>query len=67
MIEPRKSHPALTEAKAELLRKLVVRLAAFEDRQASEYLQSTGSYGAFDEPSAVRLCRAILKDLELYP
>lgn len=57
----------LTEEKAKLLLELVVALAAFTDHDASSYLRNTGSYGMFDEPNTVKKCRAVLKDLELYP
>jgi hypothetical protein len=59
--------PGLTEDKARVLLEVVIGLAMFQDQSASKYLRDTGSYALFDEPSAVKKCRAVLKDLGLYP
>ena len=42
------------------LRTALTLIAAFEDEAANEHLAFTGSYSAFDEPSAVRIARAAL-------
>jgi len=39
-------------------------IAAFDDVGANRYLDDCGSYGKFDEPSAVRIARDALARLE---
>lgn len=40
----------------------LIEMAAFDDTRASNHLAATGSYSWFDEPSAVRVARAILAE-----
>lgn len=49
-----------TIRRAYLLEKALVRIAAFHDESASEYLAETGSHSAFAEPGSVRLAREAL-------
>lgn len=43
------------------LRAALVKIAAYDDTQASEYLNDTKSYRLFDEPNSVKIAREALK------
>ena len=50
------NHEALMDA--------LIKIAAFNDKSASEFLDQTGSYSCFDEPGSVELARATIANAE---
>lgn len=49
--------------KLTIARRALEKIAAFDDRGASEYLARTGKYTYFDEPSSVRTARKALRNI----
>ena len=50
------NHEALLDA--------LIKIAAFDDTSASEFLGRTGSYSCFDEPGSVKIARAAIANAE---
>ena len=50
------NHEALMDA--------LIKIAAFTDTSASEFLGRTGSYSCFDEPGSVKIARAAIANAE---
>ena len=42
----------------------LIKIAAFDDTIASEFLDRTGSYSCFDEPGSVKIARAAIANAE---